>query len=642
MWPKGLFPVVLLVLLAESGNSKGSKIPAPRNVHFLSQNLRNVLHWELPVRRGSGKLFSVEYKVYGERDWKIKSECQDITQQQCDLSNETDEYKEHYYARVRTASEAGFSNWSKSARFNPEMETNFTSPNIKLELGVSSITIKLTAPKKWQDNHHAQSISLTKIFQDLKFEVLVINKNTNKSCTFVKNEEIIKVDTVEYDTTYCVTAWSVERSSFRKSDPSAIQCTTIPEDPTKQLVKMILLGCVLPIFILIFLFTLMCCFMYKYVNVNDQKQPTNLLPQDCSSKKTFLFFSPESLTVNVMVLENPGGKPPLQCCIHADECKIPLRSQVSNECANEWKVIPLEPDNEKYVYKCQTVRSPSEESHVCDKENGLTTADQSKQRGPSNEKEMLKAIQSGDLATESISCPQQLQSIQLPNGNHSEPPRSGYKSQLPSRPLISEEAQRRVEYGLLTIDTCLDPKYEQPHHLSNAKAEDPQQSSYLQQSPTNDLNTRTSGSDADWAIVGSHDAQHGRVYLPKVPLEQEQNNHKSQFQPLPPAGKPPRDYVDHCSILLDTNVQNEIHYNVMEEPDLTILDWDLSSPRLSLSAVCVRRDSENSGSLSQSFEPQNDLLSSVCSKTFPDDSLKTDEDAYLSNFQEQWGLSIQL
>ncbi|XP_072105379.1 interleukin-20 receptor subunit alpha-like [Mobula birostris] len=631
MFLTGLFLVALLILQAEAENSKESTLPAPRNVHFLSVNLQNVLHWERPTRRENGKqLFSVHYKMYGERDWKIKTECRNITKTYCDLSNETDDYKEHYYARVRSVSEAGFSNWIRSGRFNPEMETNFTSPKVNLEAGVCSISITLTPPKKWQDVH---SIPLTQTFHDLKYEVLVIDNKTNKSSTFFENDRIKTVDGLEHDTTYCVIAWSVEHSTSRKSGPSEIQCTTTPKDPSKQMVKIILLGCVLPIFFFILLFTSVCCFMYNYINASDQKQPINLLQRDCPSTKAFLFLLPESLTINVMVLENGGNRASLHSCRDADDCRIPLTKQFSNESANKWKITPLATEDEKDVYRSQIIGSSTTENHPGGKESVVPMSDQSKQSGLSNEKK----ISQGDIAMENISCSQQLQNIdQL-----SESLQSGYKSQMPSPLLINEEAQDHVEYGFLTIDTRLNPKYETTLHSPSGEAESPQEMNYLSQPLVHHLNMRTTGNDIDWAKVGSYKAQHGRICLSKMPLDQEHCDFQSQFQ-RQPAGKPPVDVGEHCPIVLDTNRLNQKHQKEVEESDLTALDWSLNNCKLTLSALCVRRDSEESGSLSETIEQQSDLLSSVCAEAFPDVSLITEEETCLSSFQEHWGLCIQV
>lgn len=614
------FPVPLLILLFARGHSKENMLPVPRNLHFSSLNLQNVLHWELPARRTAGKQqFSVQYKVYGEKDWKIKAECQNITKTYCDLSNETDYYKEHYYARVRSVSEAGLSNWIKSGRFNPEMETIFTSPKVKLEAGVCSITIILTPPKKWQYNLH-QSIPLTKMFHELKFEILVIDEKINKSCTYLENGDFKKVDTLEHDTTYCVTVRSVEHSSLRRSDPSKNQCIKTPKDPAKQMVQIILFGCVLPVLLFIFIFALACCFMYKYVNARDQKQPINLLQNDCPSNQTFLICSPELLAINVVILEKRDKEASSYGCKDADDCKIPLTSQVCNMSATEWKAIPLTIEN---VYKSQIVENPATENRVYS-ERGVPVADQSKQNGPSTVNE---GIHHGDIATENISLPQQLQSIQLPNGNYRKPLQLGYRSQLLSGPVNVEGAQYRPDYGLLEVETRLNPQNERPRLSPDRKTDDPLQTSYLSQSVTNDSNTRA---------TGSNDGQRERAYLPKMPQQQEQSNYTSQVQL---AGKPPMNGVDCCPLVLHSKMLNEKLYEEMEEADL---DWDLSSGRLSLSALCIRRDSEDRDSLTQTIEPQQDLLSSVCTKAFPDESLKTEEEAYLSNFQEHWGLRLQI
>uniref|UniRef100_A0A670JAW7 Fibronectin type-III domain-containing protein n=1 Tax=Podarcis muralis TaxID=64176 RepID=A0A670JAW7_PODMU len=43
-------------------------LPSPRNVHFVSRNLKNVLHWLPPEGIPEDKLiYSVKYLVYGTR-----------------------------------------------------------------------------------------------------------------------------------------------------------------------------------------------------------------------------------------------------------------------------------------------------------------------------------------------------------------------------------------------------------------------------------------------------------------------------------------------------------------------------------------------------------------------------------------------
>ncbi|XP_067841397.1 interleukin-20 receptor subunit alpha-like [Heptranchias perlo] len=642
-------PPILYVIFGAYGIPRESTLPAPSNVHFLSNNLQNVLHWELPGEKGSTILSSVQYKVYGEKDWKNKKECQNIIKTYCDLSNETDDYEEHYYARVRAVSGAVFSDWNISGRFNPKVETIISSPKVKVEAGDCSISITLTAPKKWKNNNEARAISLSKVFHDLKYNVSIINRKSNKSKSSIEDGKFKKIDNLEHDTTYCVTAQSVENNFFRISEPSEIVCVTTPKDSTKQMVQMILFGCVLPVFLLVFVSVLVCCFMYRYVYVNDQKQPVNLLLQYRPSKKTFIFIPPEPLKVNIMVLENGGSKALSRGCVEVDDCETPLTSQVSSESANKLNAIPLAIESGKIVFKSQTVENLTTENCASSRESDVQGTGQSQQNDhrvqshPLNGKDTQNEVQYGVIAMENISHPHPQQNNQLP----SELLQAGYRSQLLTQPLITEAAQHSVEYRFIGIDTSLNPQYEPALHTPNREVEEPQQTGYIPRLLANGMNTGTLGSDAFCTTVqsyGATDPQHERVYLPKMkPQELEQSNYRSQFQPRPLIGKASLDGVDCCPVVMDSSFHllNEQHHEEVEEPDTTVLDWDINTGRLTIPALSVKADSKNSDSLTQTVKPEIGLLSSLCSKAIPDESLITEEEAYISQFQKHWGLHVQ-
>ncbi|XP_009995348.1 PREDICTED: interleukin-20 receptor subunit alpha-like [Chaetura pelagica] len=38
-------------------------LPNPRNVHFESRNMKNILHWSAPEGTGDGVLYRVKYSV---------------------------------------------------------------------------------------------------------------------------------------------------------------------------------------------------------------------------------------------------------------------------------------------------------------------------------------------------------------------------------------------------------------------------------------------------------------------------------------------------------------------------------------------------------------------------------------------------
>ncbi|NXE93263.1 I22R1 protein, partial [Menura novaehollandiae] len=68
---------------------------------FSSINFENILTWEMEANSPPGIVFDVQYKQYGEKSWLPKHECQSITQLFCNLTQETENFTEHFYARVR-------------------------------------------------------------------------------------------------------------------------------------------------------------------------------------------------------------------------------------------------------------------------------------------------------------------------------------------------------------------------------------------------------------------------------------------------------------------------------------------------------------------------------------------------------------
>uniref|UniRef100_A0A8B9PS65 Fibronectin type-III domain-containing protein n=1 Tax=Apteryx owenii TaxID=8824 RepID=A0A8B9PS65_APTOW len=72
-----------------------------KHAAFSSTNFENILIWETEADIPPGTAFDVQYKQYGEKVWLNKRECQSITQPSCNLTRETENFTEHYYARVR-------------------------------------------------------------------------------------------------------------------------------------------------------------------------------------------------------------------------------------------------------------------------------------------------------------------------------------------------------------------------------------------------------------------------------------------------------------------------------------------------------------------------------------------------------------
>ncbi|XP_072355766.1 uncharacterized protein [Scyliorhinus torazame] len=637
-----LLLLTVLILSEATGIPCRNALSTPSNVHFWSIDLQNIVHWELAREKGCRILSAVQYKVYGEKDWRNKEECQNITITECDLSNETADIEEYYYARVRAVSGTGFSDWNKSGRFNPKVETRISSPKVRVETGVGSISIILTAPNKWKNN---KAISLAEVFQELKYNLSVINRKTKNTLIFLEGSRLKKVDALEHDTTYCVTAQSVEYSFYRISQPSEIVCVTTPKDPAKQMLKIILLGCVLPVFVFIFLFILVGCCTYKYVCISDQKQPLNLLLQYRPSKKTFIFIPPEPLKINIMVFENGGKKALSHSSVDPDDCETPFTSQLSSKPAKKWHVTPLTKDSSKIDYTPQTAENPTEMC-VRSNEDLPQQTDHRSRSHPSNRKDTQNEVQYEMIVMENVSQPQQKLNIQLSSEECVELQQAGYRSQLPARPLIREAAQPSVGYSFIGTDATHSPQHEQILDTLNGEVDEPLQTGYIPRPVASGTNTQTVGSMADCARIGSHvaiDPQHETLYLSKMPQQLEQSNYMSQFQPQPFTGMASLDGVDQGPVVMVNNVYllNGSHHDDVKEPDATTLDWDISSGRLIIPAISTKTDSENSDSLVQTVNSLTGLLSSLYTKDLPEEVIMTEEDTYISQFQKHWRLQVQ-
>ncbi|NWJ10794.1 I22R1 protein, partial [Crypturellus undulatus] len=72
-----------------------------KHAAFSSTNFENILIWETEADAPPGTTFDVQYKQYGEKVWLNKRECQGISRSSCNLTRETDNVAEHFYARVR-------------------------------------------------------------------------------------------------------------------------------------------------------------------------------------------------------------------------------------------------------------------------------------------------------------------------------------------------------------------------------------------------------------------------------------------------------------------------------------------------------------------------------------------------------------
>ncbi|XP_064177615.1 interleukin-22 receptor subunit alpha-2 isoform X1 [Anguilla rostrata] len=183
MVPNLLLPAVCLMLcFSLILCSKDLNIPdgqgeiSPQDVKFHSVDYRNVLHWNPNALSSSEPQYYVQYKIYGDKHWVNVTHCQGIRGHLCDLSKETADAREYYYARVQAALPGVHSPWVLSSRFNPHWQTSISPPRLKLEVTEQGTVVQLRAPSSPNMRKKDSCVSIRK-WQRLIYRIYVTCDN---------------------------------------------------------------------------------------------------------------------------------------------------------------------------------------------------------------------------------------------------------------------------------------------------------------------------------------------------------------------------------------------------------------------------------------------------------------------------------
>ncbi|NXV27372.1 I20RA protein, partial [Rissa tridactyla] len=284
-------------------------LPNPRNVHFESINMKNVLHWSAPEGTGDGVLYKVKYSVYGVGKWIRKPECRNINRTWCDLSDETSDYEEQYYASVKAFLNGMCSDWMETTRFNPLTDTKIGPPVVSVSSTEKSISIFLTAPEKWKRSPEEESVSLLQVYPGLQYNVSVLNKKTKKRWWFSVSNNTLVVPWLEPGTAYCVSAQIHVTTPLLHSGFSKEYCIATLKDKTTDETITIVFGYVLPIMLAVLSISMTCYCVHRYIHVSKQKHPTNLVWHYTDKCKEKVFIPCEKIVVNLITLNVDEYKP---------------------------------------------------------------------------------------------------------------------------------------------------------------------------------------------------------------------------------------------------------------------------------------------------------------------------------------------
>ncbi|NXH45803.1 I20RA protein, partial [Dicaeum eximium] len=335
-------------------------LPNPRNVHFESINMKNVLRWSAPEGTGDGVLYKVKYTVYGVGKWIRKPECKNINRTWCDLSSETSDYEEQYYASVKAFLNGTCSDWMETTRFNPLTDTKIDPPMVSVSSTDRSISIILTAPEKWKRSPEEESISLLQVYPGLQYNVSVLNKKTKKRWFFSISNNTLVVPRLEPGTTYCVSAQIHVPTPVLDSGFSKEHCITTLKDKTEDETITITFGYIMPTTLALLLISVACYCVHKYIHIHKQKHPTNLIWQYTDKCKERVFIPSEKIVLNLITVNGDDYKE--SRCL--SERKSPHHSTVYND--TEGKDLPY-----KQVLKAKYLLDISREEISCKEDTSV-------------------------------------------------------------------------------------------------------------------------------------------------------------------------------------------------------------------------------------------------------------------------------
>ncbi|XP_053919922.1 interleukin-20 receptor subunit alpha isoform X2 [Cuculus canorus] len=299
--------------------------------------MKNVLHWSAPEGTGDGVLYKVKYLVYGVGKWIRKPECRNINRTWCDLSSETSDYEEQYYASVKAFLNEMCSDWIETTRFNPLTDTKIDPPMVSISSTDKSISITLTAPEKWKRSPEGESVSLLQVYPGLQYNVSVLNKKTKKRWFFSVSNNTLVVPRLEPGTAYCVSAQIHVTTPLLHSEFSKEYCIATLKDKTSDETITVVLGYVLPIMLAVLFISMIWYCVHRYIHVSKQKHPTNLVWHYTDKCKERVLIPCEKIVINLITVNEDEYKPSEESN-HLSETKNPCYCTVYN--GTEGKDLP--------------------------------------------------------------------------------------------------------------------------------------------------------------------------------------------------------------------------------------------------------------------------------------------------------------
>uniref|UniRef100_A0A8D0L3Q4 Interleukin 10 receptor subunit alpha n=1 Tax=Sphenodon punctatus TaxID=8508 RepID=A0A8D0L3Q4_SPHPU len=213
---------LLLCLLGD-----GRCLSTPSNVHFVAETIRHVLHWDPGVNtQSSGRRYEVQYLRYGSSPWTAAPTCTGITARSCDLTYETRDVSQRYYARVRAVSGTRRSSWAQASPFRPE-EAALRLSGVSLSVTDNVIHVSLKLPERRWGNETVSYKDIHRLRESRQYRVHGRRWSDNQQFVFEGSSEEFDIPELLWGECYCLSVEPRITSRSNQAVRSKEQCVTI-------------------------------------------------------------------------------------------------------------------------------------------------------------------------------------------------------------------------------------------------------------------------------------------------------------------------------------------------------------------------------------------------------------------------------
>ncbi|XP_034018254.1 uncharacterized protein LOC117503173 isoform X2 [Thalassophryne amazonica] len=206
-------------------------------------------------------------------NWRVVRHCRDIPRSWCDLTNETWDLEEGYYARVRAIGRRAYSKWVLTQRrFDPILDTTLGPPLVSVEIEDNTAIITMKGPMRYQPNNITPEIPMKTFYHEMTYNISIHNTHKHQMRHILMDSSTYIYRMMEYATEYCFSARTRLISMPIWCQPSEWHCITTPPDPLIGQLQRVIASIVVPS-LCICLLSVGGYFLFNYLTGKGKSNP---------------------------------------------------------------------------------------------------------------------------------------------------------------------------------------------------------------------------------------------------------------------------------------------------------------------------------------------------------------------------------